>query len=74
VGGVGAGQGRVQAGARIAERWARDAARHPWLGVGDEIVYEVERLGRVAHRIVAGASADPATPLTRSILHHRRRC
>ena len=46
----------------LAELRARDAAKYPWLAVGDEIVYEVERLGRIANRIVAGPPLIPLRP------------
>jgi 2-keto-4-pentenoate hydratase/2-oxohepta-3-ene-1,7-dioic acid hydratase in catechol pathway len=46
----------------LAELRARDAGGYPWLTVGDEIVYEVEHLGRVANRIIAGPPLIPLRP------------
>ena len=46
----------------LAELRARDAARFPWLAVGDEVVCEVERLGRISNRIVAGPPLIPLRP------------
>jgi 2-keto-4-pentenoate hydratase/2-oxohepta-3-ene-1,7-dioic acid hydratase in catechol pathway len=46
----------------LAELRVRDASAYPWLAVGDEIVYEVEQLGRIANRIVAGPPLIPLRP------------
>jgi 2-keto-4-pentenoate hydratase/2-oxohepta-3-ene-1,7-dioic acid hydratase in catechol pathway len=46
----------------LAELRTGDAAAYPWLAVGDEIVYEVEQLGRIANRIVAGPPLIPLRP------------
>jgi 2-keto-4-pentenoate hydratase/2-oxohepta-3-ene-1,7-dioic acid hydratase in catechol pathway len=48
----------------LAELRTYDADRYPWLKPGDEVVYEVERLGRIANRIVAGAPLIPLRPRT----------
>ena len=56
-----AGHGHVRQ--RLSGRAAGARRRRvPWLAVGDEIVYEVERLGRVANRIVAGPPLIPLRP------------
>ena len=36
---------------------------YPWLKPGDEVVLEVERIGRIANRVVAG---EPLRPLRRA--------
>jgi 2-keto-4-pentenoate hydratase/2-oxohepta-3-ene-1,7-dioic acid hydratase in catechol pathway len=38
-------------------RRGRDAA--PWLGVGDEVAMEIERIGRISNRVVAGRPLVP---------------
>ena len=39
----------------LAELRVYDAEKYPWLKVGDEVVCEVEHLGRIANRVVGGA-------------------
>ena len=39
----------------LAELRVYDEQKHPWLKPGDEVVFEVERLGRIANRVVPGA-------------------
>jgi 2-keto-4-pentenoate hydratase/2-oxohepta-3-ene-1,7-dioic acid hydratase in catechol pathway len=46
----------------LAELRTYDAAAYPWLKIGDEVVYEVERLGRIANRVVAGPPLIPLRP------------
>lgn len=46
----------------LAELRVYDAEKYPWLSVGDEVTCEVERLGRIANRVVAGAEARPGFP------------
>jgi 2-keto-4-pentenoate hydratase/2-oxohepta-3-ene-1,7-dioic acid hydratase in catechol pathway len=41
-----------------------DAEKYPWLQVGDEVVYEVERVGRLANRVVTGAPLLPLRSAT----------
>jgi 2-keto-4-pentenoate hydratase/2-oxohepta-3-ene-1,7-dioic acid hydratase in catechol pathway len=48
----------------LAELRVYDAEKYPWLRVGDEVVYEVERLGRLANRVVAGAPLLPLRAAT----------
>ena len=43
----------------LAELRVYDAEKYPWLKVGDEVVCEVEQLGRIANRVVAGAPVVP---------------
>jgi 2-keto-4-pentenoate hydratase/2-oxohepta-3-ene-1,7-dioic acid hydratase in catechol pathway len=46
----------------LAELRVYDAEKHPWLKAGDEVVCEVEHLGRIANRVVAGAPLLPLRP------------
>jgi 2-keto-4-pentenoate hydratase/2-oxohepta-3-ene-1,7-dioic acid hydratase in catechol pathway len=43
----------------LAELRVYDEKKYPWLKPGDEVVYEVESLGRIANRVVPGAPLIP---------------
>lgn len=53
------GSGTVGRGCILELSIEHGDEQYPWLAPGDEVVLEVERLGRLSHRIVTGAPLKP---------------
>jgi 2-keto-4-pentenoate hydratase/2-oxohepta-3-ene-1,7-dioic acid hydratase in catechol pathway len=56
------GSGTVGGGCIMELSRLHGAASYPWLKPGDEVVIEIEALGRLAHRVVPGPPLHPLRP------------
>jgi 2-keto-4-pentenoate hydratase/2-oxohepta-3-ene-1,7-dioic acid hydratase in catechol pathway len=56
------GSGTVGGGCILELSLRHGNGRYPWLMPGDDLVIEVAGLGRLAHRVVAGAPLHPLRP------------
>lgn len=63
------GTGTVGGGCILEQMLAHGAEQYPWLKVGDEVELEIEHLGTLRHRIVAGPDiiAIPTRPVPEGI-------
>jgi 2-keto-4-pentenoate hydratase/2-oxohepta-3-ene-1,7-dioic acid hydratase in catechol pathway len=58
------GSGTVGGGCIMELSRLHGADRYPWLKPGDEVVIEIEELGRLTHRVVPGPPLHPLRPKT----------
>jgi 2-keto-4-pentenoate hydratase/2-oxohepta-3-ene-1,7-dioic acid hydratase in catechol pathway len=56
------GSGTVGGGCIMELSRLPGTGRYPWLKPGDEVVIEIEALGRLTHRVVAGLPLHPLRP------------
>ena len=56
------GSGTVGGGCIMELSQLHGPGRYPWLKPGDEVVIEIEALGRLTHRVVAGPPLHPLRP------------
>ena len=56
------GSGTVGGGCIMELSRLHGASRYPWLKPGDQVVIEIEALGRLTHRVVAGPPLHPLRP------------
>jgi len=56
------GSGTVGGGCIMELSRLHGAGRYPWLKPGDEVVIEIEALGRLTHRVVPGPPLHPLRP------------
>ena len=56
------GSGTVGGGCIMELSRLHGAGRYPWLKPGDEVVIEIEALGRLTHRVAAGPPLHPLRP------------
>lgn len=56
------GSGTVGGGCIMELSQLHGAGPYPWLKPGDEVVIEIEALGRLNHRVVAGPPLHPLRP------------
>jgi 2-keto-4-pentenoate hydratase/2-oxohepta-3-ene-1,7-dioic acid hydratase in catechol pathway len=53
------GSGTCGAGCLLELAFEHGAEAYPWLRPGDEVVCEIDRLGRIANRVIAGSQPIP---------------